>query len=116
MVCCGPLLRPVLEKCNFTALRNRVREIEDSSGNTVFHNPGRLGFSQLGEAHIPLQSITAPTSISSVTGNAGQHKAVRTPDNILSKESKVHPRLGGSDLPDLSITIEKGWDIDSAKV
>ena len=116
LICCGPLLRPVFDKHSFSSLRKRLKGNEGSSGSATFHNSGRLGFTQLGESDIPLQSITAPISVTSITGNAPRPKHETLLNDEALKEGGSDPGCERVTLPSQSITVERGWNVGGGSV
>ena len=116
LVCCGPLLRPLFEKFTFSSLRHRLKGTEDSSGNATLQNPGRLGFSLLAEGEIPLQSMTAPKNVTSITGHAPQHKHQTMLDNGVSIARDLSFGSRRVSLPGQSITVERSWDVGDGNV
>ena len=116
LVCCGPLLRPVLEKLSFTCLRNQMKGSGSLGDHTGLQPPGRLGFSQLGEGNIALQSMRAPLSVTSITGNAPRTRDHMKHENGVSKGRDPNPRSKAIDLPIGSITVESRWEVGSGNV
>lgn len=106
----------MFEKHSFSSLRYRLKGTEDSSGNATLHNPSRLGFSQLGEGEIPLQSMAVPTSVTSVTTEAPPIKHQTKLDDVVPKEKGLKSASRGVNLPGQSITVERDWDVGDGNV
>lgn len=116
LVCCGPLLRPIFEKMSLNSIRSHLKEGEKSSSSTSFPHAGRLGFGQLGAGEMPLQSMAAPSSFTSITGNVAQNKGHATLEDEISKNTNVVSKPERSDLPARGIIVEMGWNIHNTCV
>lgn len=112
IVCCCPLLRPVFEKHAIFPLRNHSNKTENSTGSATLHKPRRLDYGQLSEGEIPLQSMAAPISLTSITGIGSQHKHHTMINHGVSKGKDLNLGSRGANLQGPSIIVERGWDVD----
>ena len=109
VVSCAPLLRPLAEKFTFSPFSSRQTGTERSGRDANSKMSGNSGFAQLSESDMPLQPLAAPTSVTSVIGNARS-----SGDHTTERDLAMLPRE--SNLPQQFITVERSWDVGPSRV
>ena len=112
LVCCAPLLRPLVEKIPLPPSSSSRTKTQSSTNNKTFSKQGHSGFSQLSEGEIPLRSMAAPSSITSIAGSAPQYKHQRS----LSVGRVPGAESHGFYRPEEHIKVERSWDVGAMHV
>ena len=112
VVCCGPLLRPVIQKYTPSMFESRRKT---TSEGTVGSNPERSRFNRLRDVDCPIQPLHIPTTSTSVTGEPSRYD--------FEESQKGKSRSGDEEQalehlkthrPGPKVVVERSFDVESS--